>query len=608
MSKVNELGLLNDDVVEKFARKIYDVADHYGFDAKIDACRRIANEWNKQKSGLRAILRKHPMWDEERQMIWFDADISRSLEWQAIGDFWRNIENELTKPAYKLTKQILEYDLYYPDEVYFINERTDLNRKVDELYENAKKARAINDAFDGIRDQFFTEEKNKASVDMLNTINPEYKLRYNEKTSKAINKICILEGWNKPEMTGTYDKHVNDGGGKGNNYDRWYANLCDNLNPMVITRHTLISINPLDYLLMSHGQGGWHSCHWIGDKGCYCAGTTSYMLDSDSIIMYTVDKSFDGTEIEKQPKMTRQVFGYNDEVMCQLRLYPQKNDYGAEHAYQEMREIMQKVIAECEGKVNRWKTSHNDVEDIVAEDHYYACYPDWKQCNPGGEHAKISYFRDRDESKPKVISFGATPVCVCCGRKYDDTTESICCQDCDEDGYTCENCGCYLREDDAIWVGDYPYCTGCCVYCDDCGEYETRDSATWIESEHRYVCEYCLDQNYSYCDECGEYYHNDYIYYAESEDIHVCEECKEREFMYCEECDELFRKSELTEINGKYLCEYCIDNNYYECEECGEYVEKCDAEEDDNGRIYCSSCYEGILEAKKKADDESEVA
>lgn len=56
-------------------------------------------------------------------------------------------------------------------------------------------------------------------------------------------------------------------------YNHNYAILSDALNPLKITRFSLLSVHPCDYLNMSHGTG-WESCHSIEDDGgCHAAGT-----------------------------------------------------------------------------------------------------------------------------------------------------------------------------------------------------------------------------------------------------------------------------------------------------------------------------------------------
>ena len=50
-----------------------------------------------------------------------------------------------------------------------------------------------------------------------------------------------------------------------------------------------ISINPMDYLLVSSHTTGWRSCHNI-INGEYRTGGISYMLDKVSLVGYAYDK------------------------------------------------------------------------------------------------------------------------------------------------------------------------------------------------------------------------------------------------------------------------------------------------------------------------------
>lgn len=109
------------------------------------------------------------------------------------------------------------------------------------------------------------------------------------------------------------------------------------------------------------------------------------------------------------------------------------------------------------------------------------------------------------------------------------------------------------------WVGDDPYCYDCATYCDVCGEYEINERTTWIDSEDRYVCEYCLEQYYTRCEECGEWVRYDYTYHVESEDIEVCDYCRDNEFEICHGCGELVRNADTEMYDGDWYCPDCLE-------------------------------------------------
>lgn len=462
--------------------------DNREYDFETCHLKTIVSECLNEKRNLIEVLSKHPNWNPEKLMIQFDTDIERRINTDEIYNFTYWIARTLN---------------------------------IDKHPWHSKRTREaeILCFIDRIKEQFFNEFM-KNDIDNVNALNENFKLRTNMKASKAIGKICREEGWDKLE-----------------GYNKKYAALCDALNPLKVKRHTVISVNPVDYLLMSNGNS-WESCHyiggWKGDSGCYSSGTISYMLDPHSFVFYTVDASYDGNEIERAPKMQRQIFGYNDEVLVQLRLYPQSNDCGAEAVYDDIRAIVQKVIADCLGKSNLWIKSKNDIRDVVEHGYGATCYPDWKPGCPGAEHCCVSTLKERVNGKEnRHIIFGAEPICIHCGERH-RYEENIECDDCyNGNYYTCADCGERISEEDVYWYEDQPYCGNCVTYCDECGEYVPNDQVHYIDGLD--VCDDCIkDRDYYQCSECGEIHYIDNLYYDEETGCDYCEYCynelmKERE-------------------------------------------------------------------------------
>lgn len=455
------------------------------------------------------LFSKHPNWNPDKLMIQFDADFTRKIETEAVYAF-RNYLRESLGGYYNTT----------PEQDRILGFIANINT------------------------QFFSPSMD-VDIEEINNLNENFKLRNNMKSSKAIGKICREMGWDKFE-----------------NYNQRYANLCDNLNPIKVKRHTVISFNPVDFLLMSNGTS-WHSCHDIAfepyDAGCYSSGTISYMLDEHSFVFYTVDAEFDGEDIEREEKIQRQIFGYNDEVIFQSRLYPQGNDYGAEQVYTDIRNIVQKVVADCLEKPNLWSLTKKEVKNIVSKGYGATCYPDWSGSNPGSELCTLSTLQERTSTLERKIIMGKMPICIECGEEHDITENINCC------GYrgTCDGCGCTLRRDEGIYCegSDGTYCENCVEYCEDCGQYEYRNRGEYVESVDRWVCEWCLDDRYYQCDNCGEYIHKDDIVRTEEGNIY-CEDCADDETFVCEECGKRYRIEEdcYDEVTGKDYCTDCYDD------------------------------------------------
>lgn len=516
--------MVDERIKEAIVKEMENVLNDRRYICSESSLTKIVERSVSHKSNLIDLLSKHPLWNQEKLMIQFDTDMGREIDMNVFYDFvnWlrKNVNGDY---SCRRTKQTREY--YICDFIYHI------------------------------REQFF-DESMKSSIKEVNKLNENFKLRTNMKASKAIGKICREEGWDKLD-----------------GFNQKYAALCDALNPLKVKRHTVISVNPIDFLLMSNGNS-WQSCHDIGkagDSGCYSSGTISYMLDSHSFLFYTVDASYDGNSIELEPKIQRQVFGYNDEVLAQLRLYPQSNDSGAERVYDDIRAIVQKVISDCLGKPNLWIKSKNDTEDVISHGYGATCYPDWEDGNPGAEHCSISTLKERENGKDgREIIFGAQPICIYCGCTHCDEESISCCDGYEEEeNYEyCHTCGSRVYEDDQYWCDDYCYCEDCVTYCEECNEYVPNGEINEIDGVN--VCDYCIDHsgNYLTCYNCGS--------------IHYYEDMTETE-------------------EGHYYCEDCADNETFECEKCGNTFE-CDngTFDEQTGYTYCDSCYDELIEEREE--------
>lgn len=526
-----------ENIKDEFRREL----DNRGYRYSSSAINVIFSEWYSQKRGLLSMLSKHPNWNPKRLMIHFDADYSRRLDTRTTRDFFywidRNYDNtaldaETAKVWHKCYEFMWDYcttETYLPE----IKDRTDSRYDENGRYES------------------YTYNP----LDELNTLLPELHARVGQKNTKIVGKICSHFGVDKIKKYGTTINHETGEVQENvliDSYDRQFAKFCDALSPIKVTRHTCISLNPVDYLLMSNGNS-WRSCHYIGDyasdAGCYSSGTISYMLDQHSIIFYTVDAGFDGVCIESEPKISRQVFGYNDFQLLQSRLYPQNNDTGANDTYTDIRNIMQKVVADCLAVPNRWikKSVHNVVHGGGA-----TCYPDW-DCQSNLCSTSILRGKENDDLEPIIL--GAAPICIECGYTH-NCEENINC--CDSNKYTCECCGNRIDEDEVCWIGDYPYCNDCVTYCERCGEYELNDDATWIPSEDRYVCRSCLEYYYVYCEDCDEYVSSENVTYIDEYDRYVCDDCLNRYYSECKKCGNWVYNDDLSEDG---LCENCEMEN-----------------------------------------------
>lgn len=489
--------------------------EEYDYKYTEDALNQIIDKWSGQKGDLLEAFKKHPNYIEGKFMIAFDTDYDRGINRRASQDFGDWLR----------WTAIPERKGLFPKE---IQDKTNPGDLVPwDLWD-----------FFVCLGSYAERCVSENTANLLNNICPAVHAHAGQKTSRVVNKLCCYLGLDK-----VYG------------YNREFAKYADSLSPLTIKRHTVLSISPLDYLTMSFGNS-WASCHTI-DKankrgipnnysGCYSSGTISYMLDETSMVLYTVDASYNGNEYWTQPKINRQMFHYGEEKLVQGRLYPQDNDaYG--DVYTPYRNIVQNIISTIFNFPNLWtlsKGTDNASRYVSSYGTHYRDYEYYDNCS-------LSCVKGSDNHR--YIRVGSSPICVHCGDVHSNADNICCCG-----RIVCENCGCIIDdEEDVVWIDGEPYCRDCCHYCDRCNEYH-RGSEYYVRN-YGWVCESCLNEDFVYCDRCGAYVRDEYSTWIESEEVHVCDDCRIRYYSCCEDCGEYVRDEDTYFHHGDCLCESCYD-------------------------------------------------
>lgn len=499
-----------------------DLLDEYDYKYTTDALSEIIDEWSRQKAGLIDAFKKHPNYVKGKFMIAFDADYERSIDAKASYSFRNWLQGDVI-PYYKETlpteiKKKCGYWSNLPDNIY---------------------------DFFHFLPNYAERCISESTANYLNNACPALHVHAGQKTSRVVNKLCHYLGYDKAD-----------------GYNREFAKYADSLSPITIKRHTVLSLNPLDYLTMSFGNS-WASCHTIDKKnkrrmpnnysGCYSSGTISYMLDPSSMVLYTVDAAYNGNEYWTQPKINRQMFHYGEEKLVQARLYPQDND-GAESVYTPYRNIVQDIISTIFGFPNLWTLSKgidNASRYIYSYGTHYKDYAHYSNC---------SLSRIKGSENNEYITVGAKPICVNCGERHMNETNINHC------GYArCADCGCQLDEEDIIEIDGEIYCRDCCHWCERCDQYVHED--TRYVNGYGWVCESCLNNYFIYCESCDEYVREEDAVWIECEDRYVCEDCCDRYYTYCEDCQEYYPDDEMHTYRDTQLCEDCYNERIeYETE------------------------------------------
>lgn len=430
---------LHDDIVA-----LLDEYDYYYEHTAID---KIIDEWEAKKGWLIDAFKKHPNYVDGKYLIAFDTDYEREIDNEIICQFKSWVKYHCLRKT--------EYASKLPAEC----------RRVGCFIATQGMYKVLDD-FDEIK----TRTLNEGWADRINEHFPNIRAKEGEKTSRVINRLLTYLH---------YNEHPD--------YNREYAKYADALSPMTIKRHTVLSINPLDYLTMSFGNS-WASCHTIDKQnrrmmpndysGCYSSGTVSYMLDAPSMVMYTVDKAYDGTDYFKQPKITRQMYHFGEEKLVQGRLYPQSCD-GADNTYEMYRKIVQEIMATIFDVPNLWTVSHNVGNYVESEGTHYRDYTHFSSCN-------ISILSGTHNTSG--ITIGAEPICIKCGGRHDCEENINCCR---SGLVRCADCGARHDRDDMHMIDGEWYCDECCSWCECCEEY-VRDDMTYVAG-YGDVCERCRD-------------------------------------------------------------------------------------------------------------------
>jgi hypothetical protein len=488
-----------------------ELLDEYDYSYTSEALEEIIDTWKDEKGGLIAAFKKHPNYLEGKFMIAFDADYERKIDRNASYHFKHWIINTA------MPDRIDQYPTIITDGDYYCG-----------LSYNVY-------CFFSYLDNYAERCVSENTARYLGEIFTELHFHAGQKTSRVVNKICQYLGFDKVD-----------------GYNREFAKYADSLSPLTIKRHTVLSINPLDYLTMSFGNS-WASCHTIdnGNKrgmpnsysGCYSSGTISYMLDKVSMVLYTVDAAYDGKEYWNQPKINRQMFHYGEEKLVQGRLYPQDND-GDDSVYVPYRNIVQQIVATIFDFPNLWTLKKGTYEVGQYVWHNGTNYPDYKHFD------NCSVSRVKGSENESVISIGARPICIQCGGRH-RVEDNICC--CNYK--ICEDCGCRINDEDVIWIDGDPYCRDCVHYCEYCEEYHRGDEV--YVRYYGYVCTECADEHFYCCEHCGTYLREDDAYYIECEDRYVCENCLDRNYTKCEDCGEYIPDGDVCWHGDYALCEDC---------------------------------------------------
>ena len=497
---------------------IADLLAAYDYNYTVQALGEIVDKWAEQKAMLIKGFKKHPNYVDGKFMIALTSNVERMVNKDGSSDFSSWLYRNALERIDLIPKEIKDRRggcFYLPNELWNF---------LSNLYKYAERC------------------VSEMTADVIKRAIPEVRVHVGEKTSRAVNRICTYLGYNKID-----------------GYNKAFAKYADSLSPTVIKRRTILSVNPLDYLTMSFGNS-WASCHTIDKSnrrgadnhynGAYSTGTISYMLDTSSMVFYTVSDSYDGNEFWSQPKINRQMFHWGEEKLIQSRLYPQSNDICSDE-YKTYRNVVQEIISTAFDFPNLWtlKTGTENASRFV--------------CSLGTHYRDYEYFdncslsRIKGSENDNHVTVGHNPMCVRCGKEH-DIYDNI-----DHCIYVfCEHCGRIISEGHAININGHRYCSSCVHYCEKCNKQHVGNE-TYIHSELIYVCDDCLNEHYVRCNDCRRYVSKENAQEVDGETYCVrCARAKKRKY-----------RSAWFDISDNLVTFKCKNGIFYRANDDDEWIE-----------------------------------
>ena len=370
--------VVDSDRLDKMVNNVIGVFKEHGYaKASEVGVRKFLEKWNTQKSWLANLLRKSPDWDEENLCVTKIVDDIRYVDYysrvSAMSAFARTFDSAYSNKFYTICSD---------DATHCLKER---NPVVDEEFLRSVK-RHITDG--------------------------EVKINIGAKLTRAIRQICVHFGW---------DKQVG--------FEKAYAELTDIITTKVDKRKYCLSINPIDFLLMSNGNS-WSSCHYLeygNTNKCYQAGTMSYPVDNVSMIFFSLPEDATG-ELCKQKKLRRQIFCYDGRALLQSRLYPK---YDAVATSNDIRAWVLGEFCKAEGDDHMWDAAfgHSYIPYYFDTRKYSTHYPDYEysdyNCKVIPRKGLVAY-----DYSPFVSYIGDKTICPVCGNEHYDDKHTCYCRNC----------------------------------------------------------------------------------------------------------------------------------------------------------------------------------
>lgn len=588
---------------EFYTNEVCSVFDDYGIEGDYtrSAVTKNVYKWLNEKSILINMLRKHPNWNEQAKAVilktteyrnllsdddlWdkfcnFKNLLCRSLNW-ANYDFMGIIHTLLCSKCTVVDENIINMINKYEFTEYFKEHKININigRKKTRVLGDMLRHCCVSVPNNTVGDSVAVDLsfRNVNDIDSIIYQGIDYStVYYHNGTQLKLDKIYLRQVLHNFKLSKqgeraleTYEENSSEYLLKALqwHYDKTFAELCDGMSQITVTKISVLSVNICDYLLMSNGNS-WSSCHSLNRNGayngCYKAGCFSYAMDDVTMVFYTIDENYSGDRYYYQPKHTRQLFMYNDGSLLQSRAYPDHNNTSRNN---QVRNLVQSIIADSLNTPNLWHKP-SDQDDCIYY-HVTRNCDEWTYFYEDYYHFRdeccFTYLLSHKDNISDIV-IGNSYYCIDCGwLKQDDPDDDearsiLQCVRCGTDKLICKSCGCIIDEDDAYCVDGYYYCDDCVERCSCCDEpYVVNNLTQYAQYDGCIVelCEYCRSYEYSWCDRCDLLVSNGEAIYVQGLGDSVCPNCLqdliEDEVIVEEyESGEYILRENAIEIDGRY--------------------------------------------------------
>ena len=465
LTKEEKDALIND---------VYEYLKSFGYQSKISGTTEVIDKWLKQKRKLINMFKNHPNYNGKFQIV-TEGEFDKRIDTGILNEFSKWVGKldindlyyepvkigmftyEEARNSYLKLKKFI--DLFIDEKVYFINgnrqdfysEQFNFFKTILDKYRNNpdvvivecnaykkekySKMLYFNIALDFLREKTVAYYTTDYHVNLCNKYLAKDEVKLNTPMTEVLELLFEKAGVNT--LPG---------------FEEEFSKIKYTLTPGKEQYHTVLSVHPIDYLSMGHGKS-WMSSESI-DKiyninkeflnTGYCGATLSYMLDTNSMVYYTVHKSYEGTELEKELKSHRNIFHYHDSRLLQDKMYPLEVNNTKSDVFEGSRHIVQNIISTCLNTENKWVLKRG-------YDNYRKCIGingKTERDSLGSDNINVSILKSAMTFNHEKIMIGAPGICFNCGKEFIDGSSILCrthknpkvrCKTCGK-SYVSENC------------------------------------------------------------------------------------------------------------------------------------------------------------------------